>query len=148
MKLDMSNSGSKKHKVFTMSAPKFRPRQMAAPSSRRNFGKVAEVSWLPARTEADRSQIDAARLQHVLAFRISLRLQETGHSIRSYAELTGIGYDRMTKMLRGEALMRLEDVTDAEHYLGQIFQAELPSEDPNEHRANSDHERAPFDSRA
>lgn len=95
---------------------------MAAPRDRQNFGKVAEISWLQGSSEAEASQIEAARLQHALALKITGRLRERGYSIRAYADLAGVGYDRMAKVLRGEALMRLEDVSDAERLLGAVVQ--------------------------
>lgn len=104
-----------------MSDPRFRPREMAAPSTRRNFGKIADISWLRANTELQASRTAAARLQHLLAVRITKRLRDKELSIRSYADRAGVGYDRMGKVLRGEALMRLEDVTDAERILGDIL---------------------------
>ncbi|MEY9777205.1 hypothetical protein [Arthrobacter sp. MW3 TE3886] len=103
-----------------MSDPRFHPRKMAAPPDRQNFGKVAEISWLKGTTELEVSRIEAARLQHALALKITSRLRDRGYSIRSYAELAGIGYDRMAKVLRGDAVMRLEDVSDAERLLGAI----------------------------
>lgn len=103
-----------------MSDPRFRPRQMAVTSDRNSFGKAEEISWLEGTTDIEVSRIEAARLQHALALKITRRLQNEGHSIRSYATLAGIGYDRMAKVLRGEAVMRLEDVSDAERLLGEI----------------------------
>jgi hypothetical protein len=76
------------------------------------------------------SRIEAARLQHVLAVKILARLRETGHTMRSYSELAGTGYDRMAKVLRGEVLVRLEDVSDAERLLGRTFPAQLEEEAP------------------
>jgi hypothetical protein len=103
-----------------MSDPRFHPRQMAVPSDRQHFGKVVEISWLEGNTELEVSRIEAARLQHALALKITGRLRDKGYSIRRYAELAGIGYDRMAKVLRGDAVMRLEDVSDAERLLGAI----------------------------
>ncbi|MEE1622728.1 hypothetical protein ACQ3I4_15720 [Zafaria sp. Z1313] len=105
-----------------MSDPRFRPRHMAAPPDRRHFGKLSEIQWLTGTTELEISRVEAARLQHSFAVRINQRLRDQGHSIRAYATLTGSGYDRMTKVLRGEAVMRLEDVADAERLLGGIVQ--------------------------
>lgn len=93
---------------------------MASPSHRRDFGKVQEIDWLEGTTEAEASRIAAARLQHALAVKITGRLKDKQLSIRNYAELAEIGYDRMAKVLRGEAVMRLEDVSDAERLLGAI----------------------------
>lgn len=103
-----------------MSDPRFRPRDMASPSHRRDFGKVQKIDWLEGTTDAEASRIAAARLQHALAVKITGRLRDKHLSIRNYAELAEIGYDRMAKVLRGEAVMRLEDVSDAERLLGAI----------------------------
>lgn len=105
-----------------MSDPRFRPREMACPRDRQNFGKSGEISWLQGASESEASQIEAARLQHALALKITARLREKGYSIRAYANMAGVGYDRMAKVLRGEALMRLEDVSDAERLLGAVVQ--------------------------
>lgn len=112
-----------------MSDPRFRPRQMALPGDRHKFGKVSEISWLQGSSESEASQIEAARLQHALALKITARLREQGYSIRTYADLAGVGHDRMAKVLRGEALMRLEDVSDAERLLGAVLQPLIGVED-------------------
>lgn len=101
-----------------MSDPRFQPRLMAVPSERYRFGKVVEISWLEGSTKLEGKQIATARLQHDLAVKIMRRLRNMGQNIRGYAELADVSYDRMAKVLRGEALMRLEDVTDAEQILG------------------------------
>lgn len=93
---------------------------MAAPSARHHFGKVVEMSWLEGGTDLEDKRIATARLQHALAVKINGRLREKGLNIRSYAELAAVSYDRMAKVLRGEALMRLEDVADAQRLLGSI----------------------------
>lgn len=108
-----------------MSDPRFRPRDMAAPSDRHLFGKARKIDWMEAHTKLEESRIEAARLQHVFAIKITDRLRDQGGTIRGYAELADIGYDRMAKVLRGEAVMRLEDVSDAERLLGGILPPEL-----------------------
>lgn len=94
---------------------------MAAPSERQNFGKVAGISWLEVSTESDEKRIATARLQHALAVKITSSIRAKGLTVRSYAKLAGVGYDRTAKVLRGEALMRLEDLADAERFLGLVM---------------------------
>lgn len=101
-----------------MSDPRFQPRLMAVPSDRGRFGRVAQIAWLEGSTESEVKRIATARLQHALVVKIMAKLQDKGQNIRSYADLAGVSYDRMGKVLRGEALMRLEDVADAERLLG------------------------------
>lgn len=108
-----------------MSDPRFRPREMAVPADRHLFGKARRIDWLDAHTNSEESRIEAARLQHFFAVRMTVKIREEGHTIRSYAVLAGVGYDRMAKVLRGEAVMRLEDVSDAERLLGGILPMDL-----------------------
>ena len=103
-----------------MSDPRFQPRLMAEPFDRHKFGKTVEISWLEGSTELEKRRIAAARLQHALAVQITARLREKRQNIRVYAEHAGVSYDRMAKVLRGEALLRLEDVADAERILGSM----------------------------
>ena len=43
----------------------------------------------------------------------------------AYARKTGTSYDRLMKVLRGQAIMRLEDIADADLILGQISEVRL-----------------------
>lgn len=104
-----------------MSDPKYRPRDWVAPQDRQLFGKTEQISWLEGTSAVEVSRIDASKLQHALAVRIRRRLREKGYTIRTYAERAGISYDRMAKVYRGEAVMRLEDLADAELILGLMF---------------------------
>lgn len=108
-----------------MSDPRFQPRLMAVPRDRPYFGKVARISWLEGSTETEEKRIATARLQHALAVKITGTLRDKGYNVRSYAKLAGVSYDRMAKVLRGEALMRLEDIADAERLLGLVVPALL-----------------------
>jgi hypothetical protein len=91
------------------------------------FGKVESIRWVEPESATDADRILASKLQHGYAFRINRRLREIGKSVRDYADMTGIGYDRITKVLRGEAVMRLEDVAQAERLLHGIT-----TEDPTD----------------
>lgn len=63
----------------------------------------------------------AARLQHEYAVRINRRLRGLGKTVYDYASMTGTSYDRLTKVLRGVAVMKLEDIAQAERLLGNII---------------------------
>ncbi len=97
-----------------MSDPRFRPR--AYTEEPLGFGKVESIRW----SDTDADRILASKLQHEYAVRINRRLKEMGKSVREYAAMTGIGYDRITRVLRGDAVMRLEDVAQAERLLHGI----------------------------
>ena len=43
-------------------------------------------------------------------------------TVRAYADRCGGSYDRMAKVMRGEAMMRLEDIAQAHRILGGIHQ--------------------------
>lgn len=77
------------------------------------------------RTNAWRLQ--AAQMQHYYAMRIRRAIAEGTHvkgkgmtRSRVYAQMAGTSYDRLVKMLRGEVIMRLEDVAAADRMLGDI----------------------------
>lgn len=104
-----------------MSDPRYRPWEMAEPADRRKFGKSIDITWAQAKTYEMLRRIEAARLQHEFALVIHRRLEARNESIRQYSARAGIGYDRMAKVLRGEAIMRLEDIADADRLLGGII---------------------------
>lgn len=39
-------------------------------------------------------------------------------SLARYADAVGLSYDRLTKIMRGTEIMRLEDIAQAQRYLG------------------------------
>jgi hypothetical protein len=102
-----------------MSDPRFKPRAYTAEPNA--FGKAANVRWISAATDSDADLCLAAQLQHTYAVRINLRLRDMKKSVRDYSHMTGIGYDRLAKVLRGDAIMRLEDIAQAERLLGKIL---------------------------
>ncbi len=59
-------------------------------------------------------------MHHMFACRINKRLRERRETVAKYAELTGVGYDRTSKMLRGDVLMKFEDIAQADRILGGI----------------------------
>ncbi|RYD00125.1 hypothetical protein SJ20_05790 [Micrococcus sp. MS-ASIII-49] len=81
------------------------------------FGRRLDVRWRDPATSVDRSELDAARRQNLVTVRIRGALDEQGRTIRWYAQQVGCSYDRMTRLLRGEIVMRLQDITDAERIL-------------------------------
>ncbi|TFC99189.1 hypothetical protein E3T25_16110 [Cryobacterium sandaracinum] len=130
-----------------MTDARFRPRDFALTPDR--FGRPTGIEWKsiqvvdwvipedPAelqdlrrryadwRTNAWRLQ--AAQMQHYYAMRIRRAIAEgtqvKGRGMtrsRVYAQMAGISYDRLVKMLRGEVIMRLEDVAAADRMLGDI----------------------------
>ncbi|MEZ7715529.1 hypothetical protein O3790_07375 [Micrococcus luteus] len=98
-----------------MSNPRYVPRLWARRPS--EFGRRLDLEWREPATAMERSELDAARRQNGVTLCIRRGLDEQGRTIRWYAEQASCGYDRMTKLLRGAIVMRLQDITDAERIL-------------------------------
>lgn len=113
-----------------MSDPRYAPRDCAVDQAR--FGKADELTWKTsealmaiypklADTETRaRALLLAAKLQHHYVLRIRKRLKETRTEAKSFAADAGIGYDRMVKVLRGAAILRLEDLAMADVLIGEV----------------------------
>lgn len=101
-----------------MSDPKYKPRDYCAEPG--GFGRVISVEWLPAPNDRSAALHAAAVLQHHFALGIRQRLAARGLKPQLYAKAAGTGYDRLLKMLRGDVVMRLEDIAIADLILGQV----------------------------
>ncbi|MDQ2955455.1 MAG: hypothetical protein M3Y42_00625 [Actinomycetota bacterium] len=101
-----------------MSDPRFRPRRCTSEPGA--FGKADTIAWNQPVSEPDHDRILAAQMQHRYAVRISKRSRAKYGSLKGYAEAAGLNYDRLSKIIRGEALMRFEDLANAERLLGGI----------------------------
>ncbi|WP_411700979.1 hypothetical protein [Conyzicola sp.] len=117
------------------SNPRFKPRDWAA--NPKHFGSSETIEWLdrprtksktpPAnesapdaekREQHELDQRGAARRQHELALVIRQTAKIRGHyTITAYAEEFGLNYKRLNTILNGTAIMRLEDVANAERNL-------------------------------
>jgi hypothetical protein len=113
-----------------MSDPRYAPRDCAVDHAL--FGKADDLTWKTleavmaiypklADTET-RAQalLFAAKLQHHYVLRIRQRLQVTRTPMKSFAADAGISYDRMVKVLRGAAILRLEDLAMADVLIGEV----------------------------
>lgn len=104
-----------------MSDPKYRPRQWSVEPEA--FGKAVQLRWKAPTTDTERAIVLAAQLQHLWSVRIRGRARDTGMPIKVLATRMGSSYDRVLKLLRGEAVMRIEDVAAAHLALGNIIGA-------------------------
>lgn len=111
-----------------MTNPRFRPRQYAHIPS--EFGKFDVITWNPPASPEDNDRLWAAKVHHTFACRINRRLRERRETVAKYAEMTGTGYDRMGKMLRGDVLIKFEDIAQADRLLGRIVNLK-PRADPS-----------------
>src|SRR5690606_2394054 len=104
-----------------MSDPKYRPRHWSLEPEA--FGKAMRIRWKTPTTDAEQVIVLAAQLQHVWSARIRGRARETGMPIKLLATRMGSSYDRVLKLLRGDAVMRIEDVAAAHLALDNIIGA-------------------------
>lgn len=103
-----------------MSNPRYIPKGFAADPT--EFGKRDRILWASPEDETSARQCLAAQLQHQFSYRILRRITEAGISIKSYSFMTGQTYDSTVKMLRGDAVMRLDHIATAERLLGGLFE--------------------------
>ena len=82
------------------------------------FGRIAELEW-PAVSDGERVlQRDCAQLQHQFSLAVRLSLKVRGTTLRRYAADLGLDYGRLGRVMRGEIVMKLEDVMLASRQLG------------------------------
>ncbi|AXT86256.1 hypothetical protein C6I20_14415 [Aeromicrobium sp. A1-2] len=102
-----------------MSDPRFVPRDYADEWD--GFGKVWDINWMSnPRNELDRTRIAAALIQHRFSYVIRRKAKVKHGSVSAYAKDVGTPYDHLSKVLRGEAILRLEVIAQAERHLGGI----------------------------
>ncbi|SEB73577.1 hypothetical protein SAMN04489806_1642 [Paramicrobacterium humi] len=70
-------------------------------------------------------RLNAAKLQHAYVVRIRAQGADRGLSVKALASAMGTTYQRLSKMLRGEVIMRLEDLAAAEQILGGITSPQM-----------------------
>ncbi|WBM79120.1 hypothetical protein KIV56_11520 [Cryobacterium breve] len=79
--------------------------------------------WKEPRSERD-VFLAAAKLQHLYAMRIRARIRSAENSgpqsLKAYAAASGIKYDRVLTILRGETVLRLDDIAMADLILGEV----------------------------
>ncbi|WIB36360.1 helix-turn-helix transcriptional regulator [Curtobacterium sp. MCJR17_043] len=99
-----------------MAGPRFVPRDFAEDA--RGFGHTPVLRWLQAADRRAEVFLRAAQVQHQQVLRIRERMQARGLSPKQYAAQAGTSYPRLLRLLRGEAILRLEDIALADLVLG------------------------------
>lgn len=84
------------------------------------FGRVEVIRWKAGTLPAEKARVGAAQMQHVYSLRIRQRIEERSWSAGRYAQLAGTSYDRLMKLLRGEIILRLEDIAMADLLVGEV----------------------------
>lgn len=101
-----------------MSDPRYRPRDLAIQKAL--FGHHGYLQWKTAEGLEATAQLAAAQMHHQYAIRIRNRINAKGWSVQEYARRAGTSYDRMLKVLRGSAILRLEDIAIADLLVGEV----------------------------
>ena len=65
----------------------------------------------------EETQQRTARMQHLWAVEITRAATARYGTLKKYADAAGISYDRLTRVVRGEEIMRLEDIAKASAHL-------------------------------
>ncbi len=138
-------------------APRYCPRDYCAEPE--SFGYARTVRWIPQTDERSKALCIAAQMQHVYAVRIRQRAKfldqqakdatkarsatgdlsaevepgVPGKALKLLAEKTGTSYPRLLRALRGEVVLRLDDIAWADLVLGQISEFTQPK--PGDGRA-------------
>lgn len=108
-----------------MSNPRFVPKNYAIEPDA--FGRARTIAWVQrVRSNDERDRVEAAKLQHHFAVLIRRRAREKYRSMTAYAKHCDMPYDRLSKVMRGEVIMRFEDLAQAERILGGIVTGNDP----------------------
>jgi transcriptional regulator with XRE-family HTH domain len=78
------------------------------------------LSWPKTTGAIESARRRAALLQHHYVRRIRRRLKAKRMSVAAFAQVSGSSYHRMSRLLRGEVVMRLEDIAIADLVLDEI----------------------------
>lgn len=101
-----------------VTSPRFEPRSyLIEPEA---FGRTA-ATWnllVPGASGDARDQLQASKTQHSVVLAMRRRLRQKNMSVRGYADRNAINYQRLSSILRGQQIMRLEDIANAERNLG------------------------------
>jgi hypothetical protein len=102
-----------------MPAPRYIPRNYA-PRDATVFGKQEKLRWRSAGelTDQELDELRASQMQHSIALRINEQILYRFDSLVDYADFASIKPATLGRMLRGETVMRLEDIARAERLLG------------------------------
>ncbi|MFJ3490613.1 helix-turn-helix domain-containing protein [Leifsonia aquatica] len=107
-------------KYSSVSDPKFRPREyMVDPAG---FGRVESSKFLePSGSIEDAVRIRASKWQHTFAYLTRDLMRAKRLNQKDLAARSHMSYDRVSRVLRGDVLLRLEDMAAFERVLGEDF---------------------------
>lgn len=102
-----------------MSDPRFRPKDYAVDPH--EFGRTEEPEWRTV-PEDEAHRLRAAVIQHWFALSVRDAMKRESGTLKALARRAGVSYDRMSRVLRGDAIMRLEDIAAADLLFRTYFQ--------------------------
>lgn len=111
-----------------MTDSRYVPRSFAVTPT--EFGQKSNIEWAPD-SDLSHKQIDwlkASQLQHSLVRQIRMAIGRSYDSVQEFADVNEVDYRRLSRVLRGEAIMRLEDLAAAERTLSVELLAALRRE--------------------
>ena len=111
------------HQAFggILSDSRYVPRSFAVTPT--EFGQKSGIEWVPD-TDLPNKELDwlrASQLQHGFSRQIRLAIGRDYESVQEFADVNELDYRRLSRMLRGEAIMRLEDLAAIERTLTQMI---------------------------
>ncbi len=99
-----------------MSDPRFRPSSFVKGGQ---YGREVRVTWqLPASLAQPERFVAAAVVQHVYVGRIRTLIFRDFNSVGAYAATAETHPDRLRAVIRGDLLLRTEDIADALDHWG------------------------------
>lgn len=98
-------------------------------SNPHEFGRRMNPEFVK-ETAANVTQVSGAMIQHVFAKGIRDALMERGMSVVTLSEITGLNYQRLTRMLRGSVLMRMDDIGMIARAVPEAFNSVVGRYDP------------------
>lgn len=105
-----------------MSDPRFVAAYWCA-GDKSEFGTLEQIEWKWTEANSDEmvDQLRVAQLHHDLIYRLRSALRGRHWTVAEYATEVGYSRDRMGKMMRGTAVLRLEDVVAIERLFDVPF---------------------------
>jgi len=84
-----------------------------------DFGRKSDLVWKDENdiSMAELDYLGAAKLQHQFALVVHKGVRSRFQSLSDYASFAGVNYARITRILRGDVILRLEDVASAQRVL-------------------------------
>lgn len=122
-----------------MPGPRYAPRAFCEDPSA--FGRDAGAKWKQPESSSVRIQTHAARLQHQFVLRMRERLSAEGMPTKEFAARAGTTTQRLSRIMRGEIPIRLEDLAAADLVLGEITEPARRAAEREKDRLESERER-------